>query len=455
MSLDGMVRAAGVDRRGPLQDAARIVDQSLHARMGAEPTKATASVWAGMAPVKALPSTTASRRHGATPTCASWRGTSSRRYSWPTCVAVRPQRLSRRLPGAQTRAYARHPPRLLPARSRFDGHRSRFYLALTVGLEEDPISALERTVGFIETTARSEGVDDAVQGSFGISDGASLWAVRYATDGRPRSLFASADVDSIRRLHPDNAHARRLSREDRVIVSEPCAVVGRWSTSRSSRSARRRSVEAARVRDQPTTIVGVRYRPPRCDASTQVNAERAEVLAEGLREGQRDRRWAPLIEPGDNACVSDKTYMAHIDLLARARGSGAEHRPNPQTRRLGRSNAPPLSPGQRMVAAVRVRARDPLAGCIRSHVHGRVRSRMGGREVVLDFHRTARAVENETRASRRAALRGLAAELVEERRKVAHLRREITQLKAQLESWQCTQVDEPARRSGARRPRLI
>ena len=72
-----------------------------------------------------------------------------------------------------------------------------------------------------------------------------------------------------------------------------------------------------------TTIVGVRYRPPRCDASTQVNAERAEVLAEGLHEGQRDRRWAPLIEPGDDACVSDKTYMAHIDLLARARGSGA------------------------------------------------------------------------------------------------------------------------------------
>ena len=104
-----------------------------------------------------------------------------------------------------------------------------FYLALTFGLEEDPISALEKTVGFIEATARSQGVDDPVQGSFGISDGTSLWAVRYATDGRPRSLFASADVDSIRRLRPDDARVRRLSQDDRVIVSEPFAdLPGAW-----------------------------------------------------------------------------------------------------------------------------------------------------------------------------------------------------------------------------------
>ena len=59
-----------------------------------------------------------------------------------------------------------------------------FYLALTFGLEEDPISALERTVGLIEATAARLGVEDPVQGSFGISDGTRLWAVRYATNGR-------------------------------------------------------------------------------------------------------------------------------------------------------------------------------------------------------------------------------------------------------------------------------
>ncbi len=96
-----------------------------------------------------------------------------------------------------------------------------FHLALTFGLEQDPIRSLERTIGFIEATARRLGVDDPVQGSFGVSDGESLWAVRYATNGKPRSLFASADPDSIRRLHPENPTFQRLSPDDRVIVSEP------------------------------------------------------------------------------------------------------------------------------------------------------------------------------------------------------------------------------------------
>jgi len=96
-----------------------------------------------------------------------------------------------------------------------------FHVALTLGLEHDLIDALEQTVGMIEATARRNGSDCLVQASFGVSDGTSLWAVRYATEGRARSLFASASVDAIRRLHPDNPRFARLSPDDRVIVSEP------------------------------------------------------------------------------------------------------------------------------------------------------------------------------------------------------------------------------------------
>ncbi len=96
-----------------------------------------------------------------------------------------------------------------------------FYLALAFGLEDDPIGALERTVGFIESTAREHGVGSAVQGSFGVADGERLWAVRYATEGVPRSLFASTEVAAIRQLHPDNPRLQRLSPDDRLIVSEP------------------------------------------------------------------------------------------------------------------------------------------------------------------------------------------------------------------------------------------
>jgi predicted glutamine amidotransferase len=104
-----------------------------------------------------------------------------------------------------------------------------FHLALTFGLEEDPIGALERTVGFIEAVAGRHGVEDAVQASFGVSDGESLWAVRYATADRPRSLFASADADSVRRLYPDNPRFGRLTHDDRLIVSEPFSdLPGLW-----------------------------------------------------------------------------------------------------------------------------------------------------------------------------------------------------------------------------------
>jgi predicted glutamine amidotransferase len=96
-----------------------------------------------------------------------------------------------------------------------------FYLALTFGLEDDPIAALEQTVGLVEQTGHRHGITNAVQASFGVSDGASLWAVRYASDGHARSLFASADADAIRDLYPDNPRFQRLTEDDRLIVSEP------------------------------------------------------------------------------------------------------------------------------------------------------------------------------------------------------------------------------------------
>jgi predicted glutamine amidotransferase len=96
-----------------------------------------------------------------------------------------------------------------------------FGLALTFGLEDDPIQALERTVGLIEATATKRGVAPMVQGTFGVSDGVGLWAVRYATEGSARSLFASADVETLHHLYPDSRRFARLTADDRVVASEP------------------------------------------------------------------------------------------------------------------------------------------------------------------------------------------------------------------------------------------
>ena len=104
-----------------------------------------------------------------------------------------------------------------------------FYLALTLGLEQDPIGALEQTVGLIESTAGRVGVAPLVQATFGVSDGTTLWAVRYATDGPARTLFASTDADSLKRLHPESERVQRMVSGDRVIVSEPFAdLPGAW-----------------------------------------------------------------------------------------------------------------------------------------------------------------------------------------------------------------------------------
>jgi glutamine amidotransferase len=104
-----------------------------------------------------------------------------------------------------------------------------FQLALTFGLEHDPIEALERTVGLIEADAERRRIDAPVQATFGVSDGSTLWAVRYASAGRARSLFESADVENVHRLYPDNPRFKDLRPDDRLIVSEPFSdLPGLW-----------------------------------------------------------------------------------------------------------------------------------------------------------------------------------------------------------------------------------
>jgi glutamine amidotransferase len=105
-----------------------------------------------------------------------------------------------------------------------------FHLALTFGLEDDPIAAIERTLGLVEALADEHGIQNVLQASIGVSDGASLWAVRYATDATPRTLFTNADVETIKALYPDRPRLQRLRDADNIVVSEPFAdLPGAWN----------------------------------------------------------------------------------------------------------------------------------------------------------------------------------------------------------------------------------
>jgi predicted glutamine amidotransferase len=104
-----------------------------------------------------------------------------------------------------------------------------FHLALTYGLEDDPVAALERAIGFVEATAERHGIEHPVQTSIGVTDGERLWALRYSTERRSRSLFVSTDARAVRELPPENPRLQRLRDEDRIVVSEPLAdLPGVW-----------------------------------------------------------------------------------------------------------------------------------------------------------------------------------------------------------------------------------
>jgi predicted glutamine amidotransferase len=104
-----------------------------------------------------------------------------------------------------------------------------FYLALTFGLEQDPLGALERAIGLVEAVGDAHGVEHPFQGTVGFSDGERLWAVRYRTEHASRTLFVSQDVRALCELHPENPRLHELGDEDRIIVSEPLGdLSGAW-----------------------------------------------------------------------------------------------------------------------------------------------------------------------------------------------------------------------------------
>jgi predicted glutamine amidotransferase len=105
-----------------------------------------------------------------------------------------------------------------------------FYLALTFGLEEDPPRAVQEAVGFIEATGRRWGVEHPIQMTVATTNGESIWAFRYSSEGKSRSLFFSTEVRTLKMLYPDDIRLQALGDESRLVVSEPLGnLVGAWN----------------------------------------------------------------------------------------------------------------------------------------------------------------------------------------------------------------------------------
>jgi predicted glutamine amidotransferase len=105
-----------------------------------------------------------------------------------------------------------------------------FFLALTFGLEDDPITAVSRMVAFVEETGRTHGIADPVQMTIATTDGRTIWAFRYSSEGDSRSLYFSTRLDALKAAYPELEELAGLSDETRVVVSEPLGdLPGAWN----------------------------------------------------------------------------------------------------------------------------------------------------------------------------------------------------------------------------------
>ncbi|WP_405677167.1 class II glutamine amidotransferase [Streptomyces sp. NBC_00868] len=105
-----------------------------------------------------------------------------------------------------------------------------FHLALTFGLDQDPPTAVARMAGVVERAGREHGVEFPLQMTVAVTNGETVWAFRYSTQGTSRSLFYSSKVESLRKLHPDMTFLQEVSDETRLIVSEPLGdLPGAWN----------------------------------------------------------------------------------------------------------------------------------------------------------------------------------------------------------------------------------
>jgi predicted glutamine amidotransferase len=64
-----------------------------------------------------------------------------------------------------------------------------FLAALANGLKDDPVAAMARTLKQVRRLMDEAGIDDALRFTAAVTDGDSLWAYRWACDGKPPTLY--------------------------------------------------------------------------------------------------------------------------------------------------------------------------------------------------------------------------------------------------------------------------
>ncbi len=101
-----------------------------------------------------------------------------------------------------------------------------FYLALSFGLRDEPIAALERMAGFVEAAGRELGEPHPLMMTLGVSDGRRLFAIRYSSERDSRTLYYTRDAVTLADAYPG---VERFSDDALAVVSEPFNALARWT----------------------------------------------------------------------------------------------------------------------------------------------------------------------------------------------------------------------------------
>jgi glutamine amidotransferase len=104
-----------------------------------------------------------------------------------------------------------------------------FFLALTFGLEHEPVKALERMAAVIEETGRRHGIEQPLNMTICATDGEQIVAVRYSSERQSRSLFHSTSIRHLRELYPEDARMKTIGDDAYLVLSEPLIELpGAW-----------------------------------------------------------------------------------------------------------------------------------------------------------------------------------------------------------------------------------
>jgi glutamine amidotransferase len=94
-----------------------------------------------------------------------------------------------------------------------------FHLALSFGLEQHVPAAISEMVRVVESTAKEQGIGEAIWMTLGISDGKTLWGFRYGSNGKGPTLYASPNITELELLSP--GVAGKIGAGAVCLVSEP------------------------------------------------------------------------------------------------------------------------------------------------------------------------------------------------------------------------------------------